>query len=645
MNAAWHFAKHRVGQPFVNPLGSEHFSEAEDDWRAGEVLVRECIQNSLDAGVGNEPVCVRFQISGSVAMPKQTAEHWFSSLWPHLRSPDCKLADVSDQPSEGGFVVVEDFGTKGLEGDVRQGSLSDVGNRFFSFFRAEGLSGNSMNGTSGGSWGVGKSVFNRCSGINSVLALTVRRSDGSIALIGKSLLRQHVVPEGEFQGIGQFGTKDSQNEFLVLPENDQGVARRFVHDFGLVRHVEGDEVEPGLSVVIPYANREISADGIAEIVIREYFHPIISGHLRVQVSDSDIVAGQQKTIELNRDTIFRCASELRRPEVARVLELARWSMSAESAIPYALGAAPAGGPPVWGDDMLRREDPEFGALCGRFERGERVAIRVSLYVQRRRDAGQPSSFDVFLQRDTVGSGYRPVFVRGSIVVPNARQRAVRNQSLFSLVTIGEGPLAVMLRAAEPPAHTFWSPDTANFRGHYEFGKQTIDFVVAAPKYLADALSSARTERDVDVWADLFPSPITDGERDAQGDKRKGNRRNRPPIEPPPRRSRAFRVDEAAGGFAITRDHADSSELPSEIEVLAAYDTSRGNPFERYNSADFDMSKLTVQLVGAEAFARVDNRLAIRLLSEEFRVEVTGFDTNRDVVVRTRATASQKGDQE
>lgn len=643
MSAGWHFARHRIGQPLVNPLGGEHFSEADDDWCPGEVLVRECIQNSLDARSGNEPVCVRFQIRGGLAMPTQTAEYWFSSLWPHLRSADCKLAEVSDQPSAGGFVVVEDFGTKGLQGDVRQGGLGDVDNRFFNFFRAEGLSGNSMNGTSGGSWGVGKSVFNRCSRINSVLALTVRRSDGSIALIGKSLLRQHLIPDGEFQGIGQFGTKDSQNEFLVLPENNPDVVRRLVHDFGLVRCVDGDEVEPGLSVVIPYADTDISADGIAEIVIREYFHPIISGRLRVHVSD--IVAGQQETIELNRDTILVCASALRRPEVARVLELAEWSMSAESASPYVLNGAPAGGPPVWRDDMLRLEDPEFKELCGRFERGERVAIRVPLNVKRQRDAGQPSSFDVFLQRDTVGSGYRPVFVRGSIVVPNARQRAVRNQTLFSLVTIGEGPLAVMLRAAEPPAHTYWSPDTANFRGRYEFGKQTIDFVVAAPKYLADALSNARTERDVDVWADLFPSPITDGERDAQGDKRRGKRRNRPPIEPPPRRSRAFRVDEAAGGFAITRDHADSSGLPSEIEVLAAYDTSRGNPFERYNPADFDMSKLKVQLVGAEALARAENRLAIRLLSEEFRVEVTGFDTNRDVVVRTRVTESQKGGQE
>jgi len=640
MTAAWHFVRHQVGQPIVNPLGSEHFADTDDDWRPGEVLVRECIQNSLDAR-HDEEVSVRFQVRSGSSMPAETAGYWFSSLWPHLRSKDCKLPNVAANPPSGGFVVVEDFGTRGLEGNVRQGGLSDADNRFFNFFRAEGLSGNPMNGTTGGSWGVGKSVFNRCSRINTFLALSGRRAEQDVALIGKSLLWHHRISAGEFHGLGQFGSKDPQNEFMVLPGTADTIVRRFVNDFGLARPFEGATAEPGLSVVIPYADPDITAEGIVEIVIREYFHPIIAGRLRVRVSG--MFSGRQSSVDLNQDTLLDEAARHRHAEITHVLELARWSLNDGPKQAYVLDESPPGGSPMWDDELLRLEDPAFAELCRRFDQGEPVAIRVPVRVKQSDNQPERAAFIVYLQRDLNGSGYRPVFVRGCIVVPNARQRAVRNQSLFSLVTIDEGPLAVMLRAAEPPAHTYWSPDTANFRGRYEHGRQTIDFVVGAPKYLADALSNARTERDLDVWADFFPSPIDEGERSAEGNRRKGKKKvPPPPPPPPPPRRKPFKIDQTLGGFTVIRDNETSTPLPAALEVLIAYDTGRGNPFKKYHPADFKLQKLkrtTHNIVEGECS---DNRLVFRPTSDDFRIEVAGIDVNRDLVVKVRTLDAPTG---
>lgn len=641
MTAAWHFVKHQAGQPIVNPLGSEHFADADDDWRPGEVLVRECIQNSLDAR-HEEEVSVSFQIRNASSMSADMASFWFSTLWPHLRSRDCKLPDIAPAPLPGGFVVVEDFGTRGLEGDVRQGGLSDSDNRFFNFFRAEGLSGNPMNGTTGGSWGVGKSVFNRCSKINTFLALTGRRADGDVALIGKSLLWHHRTADGrEFQGLGQFGSKDSSSEFMVLPVASKELVGRLVKDFGLARPMEGSKAEPGLSVVIPYADPEITAEGIVEIVIREYFHPIISGRLRVRVSG--VIGGRRESVDLHRDNLLEQASRFRRPEVTHVLELARWSLGDGPRQAYMLNESPAGEPPMWSDDLLRPTDPSFADLCQRFDRGEPVSIRVPLRVKPTGTQAERAAFVVYLQRDLVGSGYRPVFVRGCIVVPNARQRAVRNQSLYSLVTIDEGALAVMLRAAEPPAHTYWSPETANFRGRYEHGRQTIDFVVGAPKFLADALSNARTERDVDVWADLFPSPVSEGHRAAEGSRRKGKKKGPPPPPPPPPpRLKPFKIEEIAGGFSVVRDNVASTPLPNELEVIVAYDTSRGNPFKKYDPADFKLQKLKRTAKDLQEVGCDDNRVVVRPSSDNFRIEITGLDINRDLVVKVRSVEAAAG---
>jgi hypothetical protein len=639
MNAAWHFVKHRHGQPIVNPLGSEHFADPDDDWRPGEALVRECIQNSLDARHDDE-VSVTFKVGGPSSMSAEMANYWFSSVWPHLQSKDCKLMNIEATPPPGGFVVVEDFGTHGLVGDVRQGGLSDADNRFFNFFRAEGLSGNPMNGTSGGSWGVGKSVFNRCSRINTFLALTGRRNERDGALLGKSLLWHHRIAAGEFLALGQFGSKDPSNECMVLPGTDNAIIRRFMKDFGLARPMDGATLEPGLSVVIPYADPEITVDGIVEIVIREYFHPIIAGRLLVRVSG--MIAGRQSSIDINQDNLLEQAERRKRPEVTHVLKLARWSISEGPKEAYVLNEPPLGAQPAWHDALLRTDTPEFGYLCRRFDRGEPVAIRVPLFVKSSGKRADRAAFTVYLQRDLSGSGYRPVFVRGCIVVPNARRRAVRNQNLFSLVTIDEGPLAVMLRAAEPPAHTFWSPDTANFRGRYEHGKQTIDFVVGAPKYLADALSDARTERDLDVWADYFPSPVADGDRDAEDNRRKGTKRPPRPIEPPRTRLKPFRIDKVVGGFVVVRDHIAATPLPAALEVVAAYDASRGNPFKKYHSADFKFPKLKRVVRGIDEGDCSDNRLIFRPTSDEFRLEVTGFDGNRDLVVKVRTIGTATG---
>jgi hypothetical protein len=644
MSAAWHFVRHQDGQPIVNPLGSEHFADTDEDWQPGEVLVRECIQNSLDAGRDDE-VCVVFQVREGDSMSAQTASFWFSSLWPHLLSKDCKLPTIASTPPSGGYVIVEDFGTCGLEGDVRQGGLSDSDNRFFNFFRAEGLSGNPLLGTSGGSWGVGKSVFNRCSRINTFLALTGRRAEGDAALIGKSLLRHHRAADGnQYQYLGQYGCREG--EYLVLPAVSPELIQRFVRDFGLSRPIEGPRAEPGLSVVIPYADQQITAQGIVEIVIREYFHPILSGRLRVRVTGR--FGRGEETVDLDRESLLVRAERLKKPALIQVLQLAQWSLVEGPRQAYDVSEPPAGDGPQWSDDLLRRDDPRFRDLCERFDRGQPIAVHIPLRVQRvELGVEQPAeraAFTVYLQRDLNGQGYRPVFVRGHIVVPNARQRSVRNQSLFALVTIEEGPLAVMLRAAEPPAHTEWSADTGNFRGRYKHGQQTIDFVVKAPKFLAEALANTRTERDLDVWADLFPSPDEGGDRSAEGRSRRGRRRPALPVEPPQPRPKPFRIEEIEGGFAVVRDNAATTPRPDTLVIRVAYDISHGNPFRKYDPADFRLQELDRRVAGANVADCADNRAVVRPVSDDFRIQFTGFDPNRDLVVKVRTSeAAEEGE--
>lgn len=161
MNLAWHFNKRRPCDR-MRDSANDAFFTAESLENISEALIREGIQNSLDAAVrGNaneREVRVRISLvrkaspaakKSMLSLFEDSKTHFEKGLSPHL------LGDLSQQ--DVGYLVFEDFGTKGLNGDVKEWR-SDLceENAFFSFFRAEGRS--AKTGEKLGRWGIGKQV-------------------------------------------------------------------------------------------------------------------------------------------------------------------------------------------------------------------------------------------------------------------------------------------------------------------------------------------------------------------------------------------------------------------------------------------------------------------------------------------------------
>lgn len=70
--ALWKFRAHRSDEKIRNPIQGEFFSEEAVE-RPAQALVREVIQNSLDARAGEAPVEVRFTVSSSAGLGEATA--------------------------------------------------------------------------------------------------------------------------------------------------------------------------------------------------------------------------------------------------------------------------------------------------------------------------------------------------------------------------------------------------------------------------------------------------------------------------------------------------------------------------------------------------------------------------------------------
>ncbi|MGH7740539.1 MAG: hypothetical protein ACRENS_00800, partial [Candidatus Eiseniibacteriota bacterium] len=595
----WHFRVQQPNEKVRNPISSEYFDEEIID-RPAQALVREVIQNSLDARAGQGPVRIRFYVSGDHgALDADRAAHWLGHAWPHLTARDSGLRGIPVTPERCPFLVVEDFGTIGLEGDPTEWHRngSEEKNHFFAFFRAEGVSEN----TGGrGKWGVGKTVFPRSSRINAHFGLTQRQSDGRRLFMAQAVLRYHSLDTVPYASDGMFG--ELGPESLVLPIEDPVTHAEFQHDFRVRRN------EPGLSVVVPYCDTEITGEAIRQAVAREYFHPILTGKLEVIVESHE---STPPVVHLDAGTLLDAISsggDWLGDDLRSTIDLAVWAHTLPEDQIVRLAPSATDGPPEWSRALF-----PIGVLeqaVGRFTRGERLALRVPVSVQTSSGETRTSHFDLFLEQDLSGRGSPPVFIRNGIIIPKALERRVRGHHLRALVIIEDRPLATMLGDAETPAHTQWSHKTQNFMDKYRYGQTCLDFVRSAPKQVAEILTNAREQRDRLALADFFPKPPEEEEQFETARPRPKDKRG-PSPEPGPKPPRPapspLVVDQIDGGFTIRRGDR-VALLPARIEVRVAYDRARGNPLSKYHKADFALESLDRTVTGATEVTCAENRM-------------------------------------
>jgi|GEM_PF-5187444 len=116
-NLNWAFLPLREGEINSDPFSDEFFS-AES---LAASLVREPIQNSLDARAGTAPVRMRYTFAGNgQQLAPDRASHWLNTLWPHLLAKNSGLKNLPASDEAVDFLLIEDFGTFGLDGDPRQ---------------------------------------------------------------------------------------------------------------------------------------------------------------------------------------------------------------------------------------------------------------------------------------------------------------------------------------------------------------------------------------------------------------------------------------------------------------------------------------------------------------------------------------------
>jgi len=603
----------------------------EGEYAGNDALVREILQNAMDARAGDEPVRVRLAIYGSSEAPSSARlAYYFKRLKSPLEERRFPFNKDGSPKTPCRFLVCEDFGTRGLEGDTElfQDPPSENTTRqdFYWFWRNIGRSAKS--GDDLGRWGLGKTVYRAVSRVGCMLGMTIRQSDGKRYLMGQAVLPIHwhegkeYVPEG-------FWCEGQNAQGVPLPIVEDTEIDQFCREWHLCRRNE-----PGLSVVAPYVPDELKTERLLQAVAVHFFVPIVRGDLVVEIEGPGfaVVTLDNARIDAACKTVAWDGPRRTKRHVAPPIQFTRRCLCATPKVTTELLGRDR--LPELTEEAFSQND--LAKLKHAFSGGELISARVRIWLPRRELDGQEGHLDVHLQRLLDGERCDSYFIREGMTITKINSRASQ-RGIQALVVVEPGPLAKLLGDTEGPAHEDW--DTSEERPDLEWKtwKGRVKFVRGIVDSLVEVLTPSPTEPDFDLLSSFFSIDRTGG---LQRQKKIGTESKEPAgMERPVSEPKWFYITECTGGFSIHRNSKAPMPANASLKVSIAYDLPTGDPLQHWSPLDFIIGNNNGELrpvgKGLRATLRggTGNVLILSHMEEHFSFSVSGFDRHRDLFVR------------
>jgi len=584
-----------------------------DEVRLSETIVREAIQNSLDAAIDdNQLVRVRFSfLEESNGLKRKFMKQLLTGLRPHAHASGADLtAFDSLKPSA---LVIEDFGTRGLTGSVTE---KDEDN-FSDFWRRHGKSHKS--GKSRGRWGLGKLVYSYTSQVDAFFAITKRNHDDNFHLMGQAVLKLHKVDGVDYSPHGFFCDLENEGNLLEefqVPIREQTFIDEFIEHFSLERGTDS-----GLSVIIPYPSN-LDGKRMIGIVIQNYFYPLITKKLEVKIDDTLINSTNIR--ELARvyanehfseiDTLFDFIEEASSEDPASLVMMSEsWTADQKLGL----------------DDF---EPKVLDELRKRFSAGELVSLQMPISLTKKDSTVINTNFSIFIKRpDGLQKGL-DLYVRGGLTLPS--EAKFRERKALGVLVAEEEPICSFLGDAENAAHTLWTSHTEKLKESYKSSQRAVTMIKKALVQLYDLLAEVTEEKDEHALDKFF-----------WFQKPGKPKKKKMPIKPTPpkpvinvRRQPKFSVNQVKGGLIIQKGNGLlDEELPRKVSAKFAYEISRGDAFKNWSPYDFDTAKdIKISTAGGVNIDSAGGQeMTFTVTSPQFYIEIGGFDTNRDLKIRVR----------
>ncbi|MDD3586070.1 MAG: hypothetical protein PHQ75_02705 [Thermoguttaceae bacterium] len=533
-----------------------------------------------------------------------------------------------------GFLVCEDFNTRGLEGNINLDSDPPRGDDqpqdFFWFWRNIGCSGKTGNDL--GRWGLGKTVYRAASRTGCMLGLTIRKSDRKAYLMGQAVLSIHKRGNTEYVPEGFWG--DTRDDGFPLPVEDSTELAAFCGDWRLRR-----EKESGLSVVVPFVCDELRADNVAQAVAVNFIVPILQGRLVVTIESP------QATYSFNQNSLrdeckklqWKGSPKTKRkqpPPVDFIKECLQKDMVTlpESQV---LGTDSV---PVLSSDSFAAD--ALTELKNSLRQEKLTGAKIRIQLQQKSGQVFVDSIGwlyVFVQRGDSKLRHNSFYVRNGMTITRISSK-VEKQGVEALVLVDKNPLADFLGDSEGASHEDWNQsgmqrieekwNKTGSVGRINFCRRIVDKFV-------EYLTPQTEDPDYDLLSDFFFVQRTDSSQNEHTQGRDESRLDAS-VAPIVSKPKWFTIHEKKGGFRVSRNKSVAMPPNARLRVSVAYDIPNGNPLKTWSPFDFNFRQHdSPQWKGTSIaiLAFTGNTVDIAINGEKFAFENTEFDKYRDLFVR------------
>lgn len=612
MAPSWNFIPTHKGGVQQSNAADNFFRE--DSANMVENLVRENIQNALDAQSGKRPVLVRFSLTSlpkdKIDFLKDLLATGKGSVLSHYRQA-CEESDIEPEDPDfktATFLLIEDFNTDGLSGDITSSNPLDGG--FATFWRNVGSTNKGKGGNRGGAFGIGKIVNPMASRLQTFFGLTIRNTgktkdkDPGPYLMGQTMLSLHTYAAVRYQAYALWGEVKRQIEH---PVESGSVMKEFIKATGITR-----KDEPGLSIVVPFPVSDFTSKSLSNAAILHYFYPIIEGRLVIEITNGKGVA--DKIDDSNIEELAKGINQ-------EISELIAFTKKAQKASSKPCDIRPATyRMDNYGDSLgaQKFDAAELKAQKDRFLAGEMITVDVPVETQFKIDKKVScSSVKLFLQK-TDGKGMDYYIRQGISVYENSR--FMPSTPCIALLLADDGEIAELLRKAEGPAHSTWMQKKCRAVKIYENAQDAIGYVKSLLGAMQGLLGSGIEIDDEAILADDFPDDIGDEDDDDDDDEDVDF-----DIEGNPAMLDLSR--DSKGNLTIkATEHADEHEGKDCSLTLYFVSTTRG---AKWRPFDFNLRNMKVEAQATTILSRDKNVMKFTL-APKMEITVYGFDRNKDL---------------
>lgn len=570
----WKFKKYADDDIQRDSSSDKFFKESVES----DNLIREFIQNSLDASDNSKPVRV---LITEKTLSKKACDRFISGLQPHLNA-----CDIHDENQKVRFIILEDFNTKGLKGNNKK-----------DFFYKDNITSKTRGG---GSHGIGKAVFYASSKIKTFFGYSIF-DDNKTTFLGRAVLKSHSINSDQYHPDGILNINIEKNT-----------------DF--IKKIFTRKKERGLSVAIPYC--DIQMVDIEQSCLSQFYMPIINKKLTIEI-------GHKK---INDVTLLEYMDDLKDINKTKVSLAMEYKTAPTTQIKKCIVKENS-----WKKQkfpQLNKEDLE--------NRNQIFFLSCKIELPVVNGSSEYGSATLLIKKEEDMEDRMIDCWRDSLLITSALGYSRKEKEFSVILLIDNSPLSKLLRKLEDPGHTKWQTGGSfpeEVKKKYRNIKELVKFLKRLPLEMIRQLKYQPINQDSKFFSDYFPEASASGQqKDKTGKTGTGVGGKEGDIDSEPV-FQNFKFSKHGGkGTGFTLKLKNKENYPDKVTVTAAYGTNIGNAFKNYDERDFVFNKdITIEANHGEQLFCETNSVQYVIKNNKFSLSFKGFDPDKELKIDIRDT--------